>query len=63
MFAYLFDVDNFQHLTLKGKNQSIESGDIDGVLPSPIPFEWMTSQYGQSYQFLDILGLLDRVDA
>jgi hypothetical protein len=62
VFAHFFDAGNFQHLALEGKDQSVETGDIDSVLPCAIPFQWMASQHGQFHQFLDISDLLDRVD-
>lgn len=62
MFAHFFDADNFQHPALQGKNQSMETGDIDCVLPCSISFQWMAAQYGQFHQLLDVPGLLDRVD-
>lgn len=63
MFAHFLYARDLQRVTLQGKNQSIETSDIDSVLACPVPFQWMASQYGQSHQFIDVPDLLDRVDA
>jgi hypothetical protein len=63
VFAHFINANDFKHLTLKRKDQSIETCDIYSVLPCTIPFQGMASQPGQFHHLLNIPRVLDRVDA
>ena len=41
MFAHLLDIRYFERLTVKGEDQAIESGKVNGELALPITFERM----------------------
>jgi hypothetical protein len=62
MFAHLLDANDFEPFALQGKDQTIETGQLNGILSAAIPFEGVTAKPWQGHQFINVPRLFDDVD-